>query len=235
MDSAAEQVSVPETPHDLCRVEIVVAHAAMSPLPVNPTLHVHAVAAVLALGEFALPGHATQAAEVVAPGVPRYFPAPQFTHAAAALAPDVTEYVPAGHATHAAAELAPCVVKYVPAPQSTHAALPVPPLYFPAAQEVHVPPSGPVDPTLQEQAVAAVLATGEFALPGHAAHAASSVAPDTAKYFPAPQPAHALAPAVAEYVPTAHETHAAEELAPVCTEYVPAGHAAHGLAPDEAL
>ena len=46
----------------------MVAHAAMSPLPVNPTMHVQAVAAVLATGEFALPGHVKQADSTVAPG-----------------------------------------------------------------------------------------------------------------------------------------------------------------------
>ena len=92
-----------------------------------------------------------------------------------------------------------------------------------------------VNPTLHVQAVAAVLATGEFALPGHVTHAASSVAPGVPKYFPAAQFTHALAPAVAEYVPAGHETHAASELAPTSGEYLPAGHAAHGLAPDEAL
>ena len=66
-------------------------------------------------------------------------------------------------------------------------------LYLPAAHDVHVPPSGPVKPTLHVQAVTAVLGLGELELLGHATQVDSSVAPAVAEYFPAAQFTHALA------------------------------------------
>ncbi len=66
----------------------------------------------------------------------------------------------AGHAPQVAAAVAPVVVKNVPATQSAHTVLPVAVLYLPAAHEVHVPPSGPVNPTLHIHSASAELASG---------------------------------------------------------------------------
>ena len=69
-----------------------------------------------------------------------------------------------------------------------HAALPVVVLYFPATQAVHGPPSGPVNPALQDaetQALTAELPPGEVVPAGHETHA-----PAVAEYVPAGQLAH---------------------------------------------
>ena len=113
----------------------------------------------------------------------------------------------AGQVTHAVAAVAPVLVEYVPVPQSVHAALPVASLYLPAAHGEHTPPSGPVEPVLQVQAVAAELGLGELELPGHATQADSTVAPVVAKYFPAAQSVHTAEPVVLLYFPLAHAEH----------------------------
>jgi hypothetical protein len=77
---------------------------------------------------------------------------------------------------------------YVPEPQSLHAELPTTSLYLPPTHAVHTPPSTPVYPVLQAQAVIAELVLGEFEFGG--------------------QIVHALAPSAAEYVPTAQFVHA---------------------------
>jgi hypothetical protein len=127
-----------------------------------------------------------------------------------------------GQLAHATAELAPTTAEYVPARQSVHGALPVSILYLPAAHDVHVPPSGPVKPTLHEQAVAAVLGLGELELPGHAKQADSTVAPGVPKYFPATQSTHAALPVPLLYLPAAHDVHASALVHPVtCTSAKP--------------
>ena len=50
----------------------------------------------------------------------------------------------------------------LPAIQFEQASLPVKSLYVPFKHCTHVPPSGPVDPVLQTQAVTAVLPAGEL-------------------------------------------------------------------------
>ena len=67
-----------------------------------------------------------------------------------------SELEPAGHARQAASTVAPTVAEYFATAQSVQPALPVALLYFPVAQAVHVPPSGPVYPALQVHAVAAL-------------------------------------------------------------------------------
>ena len=57
--------------------------------------------------------------------------------------------------------VAPEVVEYVPLGQSVQDASPVDPLYVPATHCVQVPPSGPEEPALQEQAVMAELPASE--------------------------------------------------------------------------
>ena len=66
-----------------------------------------------------------------------------------------------GQALHVELAEAPTVVEYVPVPQSVHTADPVDVLYLPATHAVHVPPSGPENPALQDMhAVKEVLPTG---------------------------------------------------------------------------
>jgi hypothetical protein len=94
-EAAAEHVSVPETPHDLCSVEIVVVHDAA--FPYVPALHVQAARAELEIGELELAGHATQVAAAVAPVVVKYVPAAQSVHTAL---PVVVLYLPVVQAVH---------------------------------------------------------------------------------------------------------------------------------------
>lgn len=100
------------------------------------------------------------------------------------------EVEPSGHATQVAAVVAPVVGEYVPAAQSVHMALPVSILYLPVMQAVHTPPSGPVEPALQVQAVMVVLASGALEPSGHARHAAADVAAAVGEYVPAEQGVH---------------------------------------------
>jgi hypothetical protein len=95
----------------------------------------------------------------------------------------------------------------VPAAQSVHAALPAAILYLPTAQAVHVPPLGPVKPTLQVQAVRATLEIGEFELLGHMTQVAASVAPAVVEYFAVAQSVHAALPVAILYLPATHAAH----------------------------
>ena len=65
--------------------------------PVNPTLQVQEARAVLGLGEFELPGHATQVDSSVAPVVGEYFAAAQSVQTAL---PVAILYFPTTHAVH---------------------------------------------------------------------------------------------------------------------------------------
>ncbi len=84
--------------------------------------------------------------------------------------------------------VAPVTAEYVLTPQSMHATLPVTVLYFPAAHALHVPPSGPVNPGLQTQAVTTACAVN--ACPEFVA-----------------QSMHSVLPAAALYLDTAHAKH----------------------------
>jgi hypothetical protein len=95
-----EYVPVPQSVHAVLPVLILYLPATQAEQtppfgPVNPVLHVQAVAAVLGLGELELPGHATQFDSSVAPCVPKYLPAPQSVHAAL---PVLILYLPATQA-----------------------------------------------------------------------------------------------------------------------------------------
>jgi hypothetical protein len=192
--------------------------------PVKPALHVQAARAELGLGELALSGHVTQVAAAVAPVVVEYVPAAQSVHTALPVAilylpatqevhtppsgpVDPALHVQAvraelglgemeliGHATQVAASVAPTVVEYVPAAQSVQAALPVAILYLTATQAVHVPPLGPVNPTLHVQAARVELGLGELELAGHATQVAAAVAATVVEYVPAAQSVHAAEP-----------------------------------------
>ena len=63
-----------------------------------------------------------------------------------------------------------------------HAEAPVATLYVPAPHAVHVPPSGPDQPTLQVQLLKAVLCAGELESAGQLLQLS---APDTLLYLPA--------------------------------------------------
>jgi len=93
-------------------------------------------------------------------------------------------------ATHAASAEAPVVVNIVSAAQSVHTALPLVVLYLPATHEVHVPPSGPVNPTLHVQAARAELEVGELEYAGQLVHDA---VPDVLLYFSASHAVHEFA------------------------------------------
>jgi len=67
--------------------------------------------------------------------------------------------------------IAATIAEYLPTGQLLHANVPVEALYFPAVHDVHGPPSGPVYPGLQAQAVRATLVVGELELEGHVVHA----------------------------------------------------------------
>ncbi len=88
-------MSVPDPPHDLCSVEIVVVHDAA--LPYVPALHVQAARAELEIGELELVGHARQAVAAVAPVIVKYVPAAQSVHTAV---PVVVLYLPVVQAVH---------------------------------------------------------------------------------------------------------------------------------------
>lgn len=114
---------------------------------------------------------------------------------------DTKEFEFTGHTTQAEDAVAPTVTEYVPVPQSVHVTLPALVLYFPATQPEHTPPSGPVNPALQVQAVTVTLPDGELELPGHTEHDAEVLTPVTAEYVFRGQTKHTddvLAPTVAE-------------------------------------
>jgi hypothetical protein len=85
--------------------------------------------------------------------------------------------------------------------------VPVAVLYFPATQAVHGPPSGPVNPGLQVQAVIVELGLGELELEGHARQVVATVAPAVVEYVAAPQLVHATEPVVVLYVPVTQAVH----------------------------
>ncbi len=155
---------------------------------------------------------AAQATQLVMPAAPPYVPAAQLVHVVAVEAPVATEYLPAEQLAHA---VTPAVSWYFPAAQSVHdeeaAALEYFPAgqllhvapfkYCPAAQFVHGPPAGPVNPALHVHAVDIVLAPGEFEFAAHAVHVAAA-APE---YWPAVQLLHAeidVAPAATLHEPS---------------------------------
>ena len=151
--------------------------------PLYPALHTHAATDVLALGELEFAVHVRQVDSSVAPTVDEYFPAAQSVHAAlpvpilylpaahaehtppsgpvyptlqvqaATAVLGLGELLLLGHAEQVVATVAPAVVEYVAVAQLVHCALPVAILYVPATHGEHMPPSGPVYPTLQVQPV----------------------------------------------------------------------------------
>ena len=88
--------------------------------------------------------------------------------------------------------------EYVATGHSVHVPEPLVFLYVPARHVVHVPPSAPLKPALQTQAVFTVLPLGELELPGHATQFDSSVAPAVGEYFPVAQLVQDVEPIVFE-------------------------------------
>ncbi len=96
---------------------------------------------------------------------------------------------------------------YVPAPQSLQTADPVDALYFPATHAVHVPPSGPDDPTLQVQEAKDDPPADELEFGGHARHVDDDEDPTIEEYVPAPQSIQMNDPFDALYFPATHKEH----------------------------
>jgi len=94
----------------------------------------------------------------------------------------------------------PVPVLYLPATQLTHPAFPGASLYFPTGHTEHVPSFDPSHPTLQRQASAIMLASGEFEFSGQFVHTLSDVACNVAENLPCTQFMHGELPA-GLYVP----------------------------------
>ncbi len=213
-------------------------------------MQAQAVAAVLELGEVELPGHVIH---TVAPAPALYVPAPQFVHTefpdvlvnvpathgahGPPFGPDepvlqvqaTDAELEAGELElvvqllHNDTEVAPDLVEYFPVEQLVHAALPSPTLYFPRTHSEHGPPSGPVAPDTQLQAVTTELLLGDVEPTGHVVHAALPVMP---LYFPASHVLHT--PPSRPVYPAMHVHPVIAELA--LGELEPVGHARHVVA-----
>ena len=110
-------------------------------------------------------------------------------------------------ATHVEFAVAPTAAEYVPCPQSLQAADPAAALKVPATHCEHDPPSDPVEPALQVQAVELELPAGVSESVGQSKHVESAVEPTAAEYLPCPQSLQAADPAAALKVPAAHCEH----------------------------
>ncbi len=88
-----------------------------------------------------------------------------------------------------------------------HTALPAAILYLPTAQEVHVPPFGPVKPTLHVQAERLELPPGELELVGQNRQNPALEAPTNVWYVPEKQLLHVKNPVMSLYFPATHAVH----------------------------
>ena len=192
---------------------VPVAHSAHVPWSnQKPALQVHDNDDPLPAGESEFPAHCWHVLSPVAANVVEYLPDPQLSHVDSAVAPTLAENLPT--------------------PQSLQTEDPPAAVYLPASHCVHVPPSGPENPTLQPHDVTVALPAAELELDGHEEHVASSEAPTPSEYLPASQLLHASDPATTLKVPAAHSVH----VSPLGPEY-PAlqMHAVRALLPAGAL
>jgi hypothetical protein len=162
--------------------------------PEKPQLHLHSDRCSLPAGDCEFSGHDSQASA----DDDKYLLAGQLStmqalsaelpsgelefaghswHVDSAVAPLADEYFPCSHTEHAASASAPIESEYLPGPQALQSSLPVTALYLPAAHFAQGPPSGPVLPVLQAQAMMEELPAGEFASAGQDAHTELDVAP----------------------------------------------------------
>lgn len=170
-------------------------HAVHTPWSVLPggQLNTHASNTELPAGETPVAPHGMQALAFALPTVVEKVPAAQSVQATL---PPLVLYFPATHAEHVPPfapvnpalhvqesragleagafafegqfkQVDKALVEYFPLEQFEQAVVPLTFLNLPAMHAVHVPPFAPVNPTLQVQAVMAVLATGEVAFEGH--------------------------------------------------------------------
>ncbi len=150
---------------------------------------------------------------VHAPRTPVVPAAQSNSHAAKAELP-AGETPPPPHEVQTLKTVAPVAPDHVPTAQFVHAALPPFVLYLPATHAVHVAPFAPVNPTLQKQAVIAVLEICAFAFAGHDEHVDEALAPTAAENFASAQSVHASLPGQILYLPATHAAHVAP-FAPV--------------------
>jgi hypothetical protein len=94
-----------------------------------------------------------------------------------------------------------------------HVAVPVTDLYFPASHTEHVPPLGPVNPTLQTQLVAADEPTGDCELGLQLIQALVLDAPAVLEYVFALQFRHTDAPDACTYLPASQLRHGTDPRA----------------------
>ena len=171
----------------------------------NPTLHVHAVRAVLAMCELELVGHVIHVVEIVVPTVVEYVPAVQSLHAALSV---VILYFPEAQAVHMSSsgpvnpmlqvQEAPTVHPLHEAPElvghATHVVATVAPAvseYVSAPQLVHTPAPD----------------TPEYVQAMQFVHTADEMSPTAIEYEPAAQFVHCPEPVVVLYLPVAQVVH----------------------------
>ena len=112
-------------------------------------------------------------------------------------------------------------------------------LNFPASHCEHDPPSGPVQPALQRQAVTTVcpgLNVIEFT--GQYRQTESDEAARVAEYLPELQFKHVEAceaPVTVEYLPAAQAVHELSAVPPVVARYLPAAQSVHATVPVTSL
>ncbi len=102
-------------------------------------------------------------ADVVAPKVVEYLPAPQFTQELATVAPVVVRYLPASQLVHVLDPAA----EYLPATHVRQSAVPIVSLYMPAAHAEHVGvPVQPAEVEMYDKGIPGIkLTEGGVAMP----------------------------------------------------------------------
>jgi hypothetical protein len=109
---------------------------------------------------------AVQLVHADTPTVALHVPVVQLVHTAA---PNAL-YVPAAQLVHVLVAFAPTAALHVPGAQAVQLYTPVTALYVPTSHAIHLVPSAPVYPAMQEQFVSRGLLALERVLLGHAVH-----------------------------------------------------------------